>query len=582
MKQQRHSPSRNAVNCLLAICTAVCMCLANAQAQVPRLINYQGALRQSAGSDAPDSVYAMRFALYDREAGGAALWEEAHSVMVTEGIFDVVLGATKALDLPFDRPYWLGLTVEPEIEMTPRVALTAVGYSLRSGAVEDGSVTSAGIRDGSVTGADLSSGAVVRSLNGWTDTVRLLAGEGIEITGEDGTLRIASTAAAGWQVGGNSGTIDTTDWLGTQDSTAFEIHTAGRRSLRIEPVSETWAPNVILGSRFNRVDSAARSATISGGGRDRSSFFANVVEGDLGTVGGGHGNLAGEGATVAGGQGNKAPGRVAAVSGGAGNTVDGDYSAVGGGILNRIEGAYSTVGGGTDNVVRGDYAVIGGGGIPPGAGGSFLQNQADGDWSVIPGGQGNITSGRFSFAGGRRAVAGHHGAFVWADTTSGPFPSERDNEFAVRATGGVRVITGFSSPGFNEIGAILRPGESSWATVSDARRKERFAEVDGDAVLAQLGRLPVPSWQYRGQQQPSRHYGPTAQDFYSAFGDDGIGAVGTDTTITASDIDGIALIAIKALLRRTVELEKEQQALREEIRALRRQLEMSRQETRGK
>ena len=42
-----------------------------------------------------------------------------------------------------------------------------------------------------------------------------------------------------------------------------------------------------------------------------------------------------------------------------------------------------------------------------------------------------------------------------------------------------------------------------------------------------------------------------AQEFYNAFGNDGIGTVGNDTTIASADFDGINLIAIQALEKRT-------------------------------
>ena len=53
-----------------------------------------------------------------------------------------------------------------------------------------------------------------------------------------------------------------------------------------------------------------------------------------------------------------------------------------------------------------------------------------------------------------------------------------------------------------------------------------------------------------------RHYGPMAQDFFAAFGDDGIGKIGTDTTINSGDIAGILMIAVQALEKRTAELKE--------------------------
>ena len=46
-----------------------------------------------------------------------------------------------------------------------------------------------------------------------------------------------------------------------------------------------------------------------------------------------------------------------------------------------------------------------------------------------------------------------------------------------------------------------------------------------------------------------------AQEFFAAFGDDGFGTVGTDTTINSGDMAGIMMIAIQALERRNAVLE---------------------------
>jgi hypothetical protein len=45
-----------------------------------------------------------------------------------------------------------------------------------------------------------------------------------------------------------------------------------------------------------------------------------------------------------------------------------------------------------------------------------------------------------------------------------------------------------------------------------------------------------------------------AQDFFAAFGHDGVGQIGTDTTINSGDMAGILVIAVQALEKRTAEL----------------------------
>ncbi len=59
----------------------------------------------------------------------------------------------------------------------------------------------------------------------------------------------------------------------------------------------------------------------------------------------------------------------------------------------------------------------------------------------MPGGHLNAAAGDYSLAAGYRAKvgSGHFGAFVWADMTEADFASAAANEFAVRASGGVRL-----------------------------------------------------------------------------------------------------------------------------------------------
>ncbi len=63
-----------------------------------------------------------------------------------------------------------------------------------------------------------------------------------------------------------------------------------------------------------------------------------------------------------------------------------------------------------------------------------------------------------------------------------------------------------------------------------------------------------------------------AQDFFAAFGHDGVGTVGTDTTITSTDMDGILMIAAQALEKRTDALRAENAELKTRLELLERRL----------
>lgn len=74
-------------------------------AQVPRTVNYQGKLTNTGGVAISGPV-GITFNIYDAETGGTMLWSEAHaSVTVTNGLFDVILGESSAMDMDFDEQY---------------------------------------------------------------------------------------------------------------------------------------------------------------------------------------------------------------------------------------------------------------------------------------------------------------------------------------------------------------------------------------------------------------------------------------------------------------------------------------------
>jgi len=103
-----------------------------ALSQIPQTMSYQGVLTDASGKAVPDGAYTMTFKLYEQATGGAALWQEQQSATVNKGILNVILGRVTPLALSFDKPYWLGISIAGNPEMTPRIALTASAYSLNA------------------------------------------------------------------------------------------------------------------------------------------------------------------------------------------------------------------------------------------------------------------------------------------------------------------------------------------------------------------------------------------------------------------------------------------------------------------
>jgi hypothetical protein len=138
---------------------------AGAAFAVPQTINYQGYLTDPDGIPL-DVTVDMTFSVYDAAEGGVAVWNESHSgVIVTEGIFNVVLGETSPFspaDFAGDR--YLGVQVGIDAEMTPRQKFTSVAFAIAAeyaSAVGDGTVTTASLSDTAVTSGKIADESVV-------------------------------------------------------------------------------------------------------------------------------------------------------------------------------------------------------------------------------------------------------------------------------------------------------------------------------------------------------------------------------------------------------------------------------------
>lgn len=183
--------------------------------------------------------------------------------------------------------------------------------------------------------------------------------------------------------------------------------------------------------------SATGKATIGPGHTNTglNAFVAgenNIADGDNSTVGGGNFNTAsGLGSVIAGGYAGIASGENATIGGGWHNLASGSVGTVAGGQEDTASGAYSTVAGGIGNLASAWGSSVGGG----------QSNTASGSWSTVPGGNSNNAEGIYSLAAGLMAKAYHNGSFVWSDATGSNYESTADNQFLIRASGGVGIGT---------------------------------------------------------------------------------------------------------------------------------------------
>ena len=420
---------------------------------VPDAITYQGKLSDATGATVPDGTYQIRFRLYDHktESGTHLIWTSPEqSVSTTGGVFTTRLGPLTPAELS-RQELWLEVTIGADAPL-PRVQLLSVPYAINN-----------------------------------------------------------------WSLTGNSGTTAGANFLGTNDDEPVEIRVNGARVLRMEP--NAVSPVLIGGHSANWVTAGAAGATVAGGGAEASANRATddyaVVSGgsnnragdDAGatsdaqyaTVGGGSGNTAaGRGTVVSGGESNFATGNDAVVAGGVWNSAAHNYASVGGGLQNYVTAQYGTVAGGHVNRVEDQLGFVGGGqsNLSAGYAGAITggwDNSAEGQYSAVGGGYGNsagsdfssVTGGQYntasglgaavvggsynaaagdnSVASGRRAKVGatHDGSFLFADQTESDFASAAANEFAVRATGGVRLVSSTGGLGVPASGLALLAGSNT-------------------------------------------------------------------------------------------------------------------------
>ncbi len=109
-----------------------CLFTINTTAQIPRIISYQGIITEPDGTPKPDGLYNLTLSIYEQANGGTSIWFTTETVNLKSGLFHIYLGSSKPLTLNFDRPYWLGIRISNEPELTPRLPFSASPYSISS------------------------------------------------------------------------------------------------------------------------------------------------------------------------------------------------------------------------------------------------------------------------------------------------------------------------------------------------------------------------------------------------------------------------------------------------------------------
>ncbi|MGB8167472.1 MAG: DNRLRE domain-containing protein [Chthoniobacteraceae bacterium] len=194
--------------------------------------------------------------------------------------------------------------------------------------------------------------------------------------------------------------------------------------------------NVVAGSTANIIAPGVTGVVIAGGGA--TNGFPQSINANYAAIGGGYSN------TIA------VNGSQSVIAGGAGNTASASGVTIGGGQSNTGSGSFATGGGGQGNV-------------------------ASGANSTVPGGISNTASGTSSFAAGNRAKAANTGSFVWGDSTAADISSTANDQFTIRANGGVALTVNATNAVSVPVGTLYKDNTLvAWGRVASNALADGF------------------------------------------------------------------------------------------------------------
>lgn len=272
------------------LCLALLLLVQSAAAQIPRTISYQGIVTDTLGNPKPDGTYSFTFRLYAAPSGGTALWSESKTLQVKRGLFSTLLGDQVVFgsSLSFASPYWLGIQLASEPELSPRIPLTTAAYSIHAqkadtanysmvaplqtvvdsariaGTVSNNAITSQKILDSTITGGDISPNAQlnIRSVQ----TITPISNYSYYHT--NGTIGLATFLNSAYSSG----------MIGTYTNHPFQIYTSNSGPVITFSTGGTGG-NVGIGTTTptQKLDVSGRITVAPSGTTPDNGYNGNVV-----------------------------------------------------------------------------------------------------------------------------------------------------------------------------------------------------------------------------------------------------------------------------------------------------------------
>lgn len=526
------------VNVVIAITVSMLILLSSEiSAQIPSGISYQAVIRNSSGELVQSEVVGIRISIQKIFKGvPTTVYAETHTPTTNDnGLISIVIGNGRPTTGTFSAIEWYQ---------------TLSSFSLKAEADPEGGTNYSLLGSSSIYSVPFS------FLAQKADTV---LHEGDPLFNASPARFILSSDVVRWNsfslgtaysggrtITANSGPVEIngTDGILSQGTymsgTALQSSGAGTRLLWY-PKKSAFRVGTVASTEWNDVNIGPHSIsmgmnTIASGERSVSFGRGSVASGTNSTAMGSN------------------------------TEATGDYSVAMGSVTKATADASTSMGYLTE--ANGDASTaMGNETTASGSAATALGNQttASGDASFASGAS-TTASGTASSAMGVLASTNNFmGSFVIGDastygTTNAIVSNSASNQMTMRFTGGYQLY----SNNLANIGVSLSAGGNSWSSISDSTKKENFRAANGDFFLGNISKLKLGSWNYKGQNPKLfRHYGPMAQEIFHYFGNDGIGTIGCDTTLSTADMDGIMMICIQALEQRTITLQDQNRKLAE-------------------